>query len=228
MKDGPNIAGVAALLGDPARANMLTALMGGQALTAGELAREAGVMPQTASGHLAQLLDGGLLLVAQQGRHRYFRLAGPEVAEAIEALMEMADGVARRVRPGPRDPAMRTARVCYDHLAGARGVALFRRLCDSGTIALDGTGIAVTERGVAALDRFGIDVAALRRNRRPLCRSCLDWSERTPHLAGALGASLLEKFFEQNWANRVPGSRVVSFTNSGEIALVGFLSQENG
>ena len=220
MKEGPNIAMVAALVGDPARGNMLTALMGGQALTASELAREAGVMPPTASGHLAQLLDGGLLSVERQGRHRYYRLASTEVAEAIEALMEVADSLGRRrVNVGPRDAELRTARVCYDHLAGARGVALFGRLCACRMIALDGSGIAVTPAGDSGFNDFGIDIALLRRARRPICRSCLDWSERTPHLAGALGARLLERFFELGWAQRVGGTRVVRFSRAGEAAF---------
>ncbi|HVC63722.1 MAG TPA: helix-turn-helix domain-containing protein [Acetobacteraceae bacterium] len=211
---------IAALVGDPSRANILTALIGGQALTANELACEAGVTAQTASGHLARLLEGGLLAVERQGRHRYYRLAGPEVAAALESLMSLADLTdARRTRPGPRDPALRRARVCYDHLAGELGVALFARLGDSAVITLSGGHIDVTQYGEARLAEFGVDVVSLRLARRALCRSCLDWSERTPHLAGALGSALLDRLFGVGWALRVPGTRIVRFTLPGEAAF---------
>lgn len=217
MKEGPNIALLGSLIGDPARANILTSLMSGQALTAGELSQEAGVTPQTTNSHLAQLVSGGLLIVEKQGRHRYFRLAGADVATAVEALMDLADQAGRRrVRPGPKDPDMRRARVCYDHLAGERGVELFARLSSQGLIALDGAGVAVTPLGDARLGEFGIDLDALRQAKRPVCRTCLDWSERRSHLAGALGARLLERFFELRWAQRVPNSRIVRFTPFGD------------
>jgi DNA-binding transcriptional ArsR family regulator len=213
----PNIASVGALIGDPARANVLTALMSGQALTASELARVAGVAAATASGHLAQLLQGGLLSVEKQGRHRYFRLAGPDVAIAIEALMDLADQSGqRRTHSKPRDPEMRKARVCYDHLAGERGVELFARLTRLGLVALEDGTIATTDNGDRRLEEFGIDVAALKSGKRPVCRACLDWSERRPHLAGALGARLLDRFFDLSWARRVEGSRIVRFTPQGE------------
>jgi DNA-binding transcriptional ArsR family regulator len=216
MSGGPNIATVAALLGDPGRANIVTALMGGQALTAKELARAAGVTAQTASGHLARLLDGGLLAVARQGRHRYYRLAGPAVANAVEGLMVLAGQPERRiVRVGPRDPALRQARVCYDHLAGEAGVALFQRLCERGMIALAGADIDVTAGGEARLASFGIDVAGLRSLPRPLCRSCLDWSERRPHLAGALGAALLTRFLDLGWLRRAAAGRALVTTQTG-------------
>jgi DNA-binding transcriptional ArsR family regulator len=220
MRHGPDFAVVAALAGDPARANMLTALMGGQALTANELAIEAGVTPPTASGHLARLLDGGLVEVTKQGRHRYYRVASPEVAVALESLMALASQtVGTRVRPGPKDPAMRLARVCYDHLAGEQGTALFARLCDAGSIELSGGEIAVTPRGEAQFSAMGIDMAALKRAQRPICRACLDWSQRTPHLAGSLGAALLQQIFAASWAQRVPGTRVVKFSPRGEQAF---------
>jgi DNA-binding transcriptional ArsR family regulator len=227
MKHGPNIASISALAGDPARANMLTALSGGQALTANELAFEAGVTPSTASGHLARLLDGGLLAVAKQGRHRYYRLEGPEVAAALESLMALASLTdSRRTRPGPRDPALRRARVCYDHLAGELGVGLFVRLCDAGLVALSGGDIQVTCDGEARFAGLGIDLGELRRARRPICRSCLDWSERTPHLAGSLGAALLNRIFDEGWAAREPGTRIVRFTPSGEAAFVAWPARQ--
>ena len=219
MRNGPSIAGAGALMGDPARANMLTSLMGGQALTASELANVAGVAAATASGHLAQMLDGGLLAVEKQGRHRYFRLAGPDVATAIEALMDLAQQSGHRVRPGPRDPEMRKARVCYDHLAGERGVELFATLTRRKLVAFEEGAIAITRRGERRFAEFGIDVVALKSARRPVCRACLDWSERRSHLAGALGARLLERLFELRWASRVEDSRVVRFTPQGETSF---------
>jgi DNA-binding transcriptional ArsR family regulator len=220
MKNGPDIALVGSLIGDPARANILTSLMSGQALTATELAHEAGVTPQTASSHLLQLLDGGLLIVEKQGRHRYYRLAGVDVAAAVEALMDLAEHAGhRRVRPGPKDPEMRRARICYDHLAGERSVELFSRLCSQRLIALDGIGIVVTPLGDVRLSEFGVDVNSLRQVKRPVCRTCLDWSERKSHLAGALGGRLLERIFELGWAHRVPGARIVRFSPSGENAF---------
>jgi DNA-binding transcriptional ArsR family regulator len=219
MKDGPTIAPIAALIGDPARANMLMALMDGRALTASELAQQAGVTLQTASGHLSKLEGAGLLVVEKQGRHRYFRLSGVEVAHAIETL----EGVAAltgavRVRPGPKDPALRKARVCYDHLAGERGVAALVRLRAKGLIAGDPDGMTITPRGRRFFTEFGIELDLLERGRRPLCLACLDWSERRHHLGGALGAALLTRLCALGWAKREPG-RVVAFTPRGEKAF---------
>lgn len=220
MKNGPSIAEVGALIGDPARANMLTSLMSGQALTAGELAKEAGVAAATASGHLTRLLDGELVSVEKQGRHRYYRLSGPDVAVAIEALMDLAERSGpRRVRPGPNDPALRNARVCYDHLAGERGVELFTRLTKLNLIALADGLVTVTAHGERRLAEVGVDFAALVRAKRPLCRTCLDWSERRSHLAGGLGAALLSRFLDLQWVQRVEGTRALKFTSSGELGF---------
>lgn len=217
MKDGPVIAAVAALLGDPARANMLTALMDGRALTVSELAEAAGIALPTASGHLSKLDAAGLLLAERQGRHRYVRLSGPDVAQVLEGLMGLAQRTgAVRVRTGPKDAALRNARVCYDHLAGERGVALMQGLVRQGWIS--GAEPEVTAAGRGRLAALGIDVAALERGRRPVCRSCLDWSERRSHLGGALGAAILERIVGQRWARREEG-RVVAFTASGSRAF---------
>jgi DNA-binding transcriptional ArsR family regulator len=214
MKFGPDIARVAALIGDPARANMLQALMGGQALTAGELAREAGVTAQTASSHLSKLADGGLVTARRQGRHAYFALAGAEVAEALEGLTELADATGcRRVRTGPKDPDMRRARVCYDHLAGDAGVAMLDGLVADGRIADADGSLLLTDAGRAFARDFGVVVPAS--GRRPLCKACLDWSVRRSHLAGTLGAALLTRLYELGWAKRVAGSRTVRFTPTG-------------
>jgi DNA-binding transcriptional ArsR family regulator len=220
MKNGPDIAALAALIGDPARANMLTSLMGGQAWTAGELARVGGIAAPTASGHLAQLLAGGLLAVEKQGRHRYYRLAGAEVATAIEALMDLAQyPQPHRTRPGPKESEMRKARVCYDHLAGERGVELFTRLTARKMIEFQDGAIGMTARGESEIHAFGIDMGALKAARRPLCKTCLDWSERRSHLAGSLGAALLCRFFELHWVRRVESTRAVRFTPCGEAAF---------
>lgn len=214
MNDGPLIASIASLIGDPGRANMLTALMDGRALTASELGGAAGVTLQTASGHLARLVDAGLLDVRRQGRHRYFRLSGPDVAEALEALMGLAQRTgAVRVRTGPRDAALREARICYDHLAGERGVALLESLRARKLVEGD-QDIALTGEGRAFVAALGIDLDRLKKARRPLCRACLDWSERQAHLGGALGAALLDMMAQRQWLRREEG-RVLRFSPAG-------------
>ena len=214
MNDGPLIASIAALIGDPGRANMLTALMDGRALTASELGGAAGVTLQTASGHLSRLVEAGLLAVRKQGRHRYFRLSGPDVAEALEALMGLAQRTgAVRVRTGPRDAALREARICYDHLAGERGVALLDSLRRKKLVEGE-QDMNLTESGRAFFTRLGVDLDRLERARRPICRLCLDWSERRAHLGGALGAALLELMANRSWLRREEG-RVIRFSPDG-------------
>lgn len=214
MKEGPSIAPVAALAGDPARANMLAALLGGKALTASELANEAGIRLPTASAHLSKLEAGGLVAGAKQGRHRYFRLAGSDVAEMLETIMGVAARAGHlRTRPGPSDPALRKARVCYDHLAGEMGVRLFESLVKGGRLALRGGDVRLTREGEKFAADFGI---AFSSSRRPLCRTCLDWSMRRHHLAGIVGAGLLARFHELQWARRARNSRAIIFTPDGE------------
>ncbi len=216
MKDGPNIAAIAALLGDPARANMLTALMHGQALTATELAQEAGIMPSTASGHLGKLQEAGLVDIEKQGRHRYFRLSGVDVAGVLEGLMGVAARTGHlRVRPGPRDPELRRARVCYDHLAGDAAVRMYDRLQGAGMIVGNDGVLRLTEAGERFFSALGIDLDGVAKGRRSLCRACLDWSERRHHLGGALGAALLCHIYDRGFAKRVPNSRIVTFTKAG-------------
>ena len=219
MHDGPSVAGIAALIGEPARGEMLTALMGGQALTATELAAVASVTKQTASTHLAKLVGARLLAVESQGRHRYFRLADRQVAALLESLMGMATSLGARVAPGPREPELRKARVCYDHLAGELGVLCFDSLERRHFLTSSGAELELTESGERFLVDLGIDVPALSRHRRPLCRACLDWSVRRHHLAGAVGAAVLDRCLELRWARRLKGSRVVSFSAVGERAL---------
>jgi DNA-binding transcriptional ArsR family regulator len=220
MKAGPDIAMVASLVGDPARSNMLTALMTGRALTASELAHQAGITPQTASSHLAKLEAGGLIEQEKQGRHRYYRLTDPDVAAVLEGLEGIAARAGHmRVRTGPKDPALRHARICYDHLAGDLGVQMLdsmkkRRLLRQGKQAIE-----ITVEGERFLARsLQISAETLAHPRRPLCKACLDWSERRHHLAGTLGAAMMTRFTELKWAARdaAPGSRVVNFTRNGE------------
>ncbi|MFC5067503.1 ArsR/SmtB family transcription factor [Flaviflagellibacter deserti] len=212
------IAEVASLIGDPARANILSALMGGKALTAGELAWNAGVSAQTTSGHLAKLSEAGLLAVEKQGRHRYYRLASSEIAQVMEALMNVAATGPKRHRPtGPKDEAMRLARTCYDHMAGRLGIAIADALCAHGRLILsDGSG-AVTEEGQKFFCEFGVDLKT--GGKRALCRTCLDWSERRPHLAGRLGAALFTRSLDLGWVARIPDSRSLRITPPGRLGF---------
>ncbi len=211
---------VASLVGDPARSNMLTALMTGRALTASELAHQAGVTPQTASSHLAKLEAGGLIEQEKQGRHRYYRLADPDVAAVLEGLEGLAARAGHlRVRTGPKDPALRRARVCYDHLAGDLGVQMLDSMKRQRLLRQRKQDIELTAEGSRFLaETLQISADDLAHPRRPLCKTCLDWSERRHHLAGTLGAALLNRFTELKWAARdaAPGSRVVNFTRQGE------------
>ena len=220
MKDGPNIVGIAALIGDRARADILTALMAGQALTATELSEVAGVTKQTASSHLSKLLDARLVAMQSQGRHKYFRLADRDVADLIESLMGVAQRAgALRLRAGPREPALRKARVCYDHLAGELGVLALDSFEKRGFVRRVDERLELTKSGRTFCVAMGLAVEVPAGKRRPLCHPCLDWSVRRNHLAGALGAALLERCYALGWAKRVPGTRVVQFSSAGEKAF---------
>lgn len=224
-------AGTAALIGDLARATMLAALMDGRALTAKELADAAGVTAQTASSHLAQLIGAGLLVMERHGRHHYHRLASPAVAQMLESIMSVAAGHAagqgqtRSVRVGPRDAALRRARTCYDHLAGQLAVAMADRMTERGQIELSPDGGIITADGAGFLRGLGLDLdvalvrAARRGGGRIFCRPCLDWSERRPHIAGALGAALCTACFEQDWIRRIDSTRAVVITPTGRMIL---------
>jgi DNA-binding transcriptional ArsR family regulator len=214
------IAEVAALVGDPARANILAALMGGRALTASELAHVAGVSPQTTSGHLGRLNDGRLIACVKQGRHRYYRIATHRVAEMLEGIMAVvADAPPRHRPPSKLDDAMRIARTCYDHFAGKLGVGLTDALCAHGHLALSDDGGEVTESGVAFFEKFGVDLAAARARRRIFCRPCLDWTERRPHLGGSVGAVLAQRCFDLGWLERLRDSRALAVTKAGRRGL---------
>ena len=211
---------VASLVGDPARANMLTALLSGRALTASELAQEAGITPQTASSHLAKLEAGGLIEPEKQGRHRYYRLTDPDVAGVLEGLAGLAARTGHmRVRTGPKDPALRRARICYDHLAGDLGVQMLESMKAQRLVRQKKSDVELTSEGERFLERnLQISPNMLLHPRRPVCKACLDWSERRHHLAGTLGAALMTRFAELKWALRdaTPGSRVVNFSRNGE------------
>jgi len=229
MLSTASMAETAALVGDPARANMLAALMDGRALTATELARVAGVTPQTASGHLTRLTDAGFLVMERQGRHRYHRLASPSIASMLESIMAVAgsDDNPRKKRAvvvGPRDKALRHLRTCYDHLAGQVAVATADRMVELEVINLSADGGAVTEKGAILLRDLGVDLddAATRSSRRRgqvFCRPCMDWSERRPHIAGSVGAAICRACFSQSWIRRSEGTRAVAITPAGYTAL---------
>lgn len=224
MASNATFAQVAAAAGDLARAAMLHALMDGRALTASELAHVAGVAPQTASSHLAHLTSLGLLTVEKQGRHRYHRLNSPAVARMLESIMQVAarlEPANRRLTIGPRNDALRAARTCYDHLAGRLGVEIADVMVGQGYLEMGPDAGLLTNSGMAFLARLGIDISTVaarsgKSSGRALCRPCLDWSERRPHLAGAVGAALCAHCFERGWLRRIKDSRAVAVTPKGQ------------
>lgn len=246
MYGDADIAKIGALVADPARARILLTLGDGRALPASVLSNEAGVAPSTASAHLSKLLDGGLLRVEAHGRHRYYRLAGAEVGELMEALARLAPPApVRSLRQGNKAHAVRYARTCYDHLAGMLGTGLMQAMLDRGLLAGgDGTfdrrtaredrlaapgfdlDYRLTKQGVRELDSFGIDLESLRARRRPLVRYCVDWSEQRHHLAGALGAALAERMLALKWIRRARNSRAVHISDLGYRGLQGTFGLE--
>jgi DNA-binding transcriptional ArsR family regulator len=225
MREGPDISIVAALIGNPASAAMLMALMGGLALTASELAAEAGITLPTASLHLGKLKRHGLVATEHQGRHLYVRLADADVSAAIEALCPLATRAGHlRTRPGPRDPELRLARTCYDHMAGHLAVRVFDHFFDEGLMARDGAELRITDAGRSFFAARGIAVETLEKARRPLCRSCLDWSERRHHLAGQLGAAIFSAVEERGFIRRERGTRILRFGKNGEARIKDWLA----
>jgi DNA-binding transcriptional ArsR family regulator len=234
-----DIAKIGALVADPARARILLALGDGRALPASVLADEAGVAASTASAHLGKLVDGGLLTVESQGRHRYFALADERVGQLIEALARLAPAApVRSLRQGTQAQALRTARTCYDHLAGVLGAGLMTSMLSrdllrggdgsfhragNGHDRLSASGADVdywvTEHGLAELEAFGIDFDGLAARPRPLVRYCVDWSEQRHHLAGSLGAALAQRMFELRWVSRRRGTRALRLTDEGRDGL---------
>lgn len=222
-----DIAAVGSALADDSRAAMLLALLGGEALAAGELARIAGRSPSGASGHLRTLRAAGLVSVERDGRNRLFRLAGPEVADALETLARIAPPKRpRTLRQSEAARALKQARTCYDHLAGELGVALTEALVQRRLLVHEAGSFQVTDEGSCWLRDMGIQLDALEGQRRSLTRACLDWTERRPHLAGALGAALADLFFARDWVRRLPGGRSIRLTASGRDWLARDLSVE--
>jgi DNA-binding transcriptional ArsR family regulator len=239
MLGDADVAAAAAVLAEPGRARILFALADGRALPASVLAREAGVAASTASGHLSRLVDAGMLGVQPSGRHRYYRITRPEVVRALEALAEIAPPAPiRSLREGTRAHMLREARLCYDHVAGRVGVALFGALIDRGALS-GGDGLyhaqtavedrlsapghdvdyRLTDGGTALFADLGIDVARLAAGRRPLVRYCMDWSEQRHHLAGALGAALTRRMLELDWLARARSGRAARVTDTGRAGL---------
>jgi DNA-binding transcriptional ArsR family regulator len=225
MKEGPDISRVAALIGNPACANMLMALMPGPALTVTELAGEAGLGLATVSSRLSRLERAGLVAVERQGRHRHLRLANSDVVTALEGLLPLAARAGHlRTRVGPRDPALKRARSCYDHLAGALAVQIFNSLIERNLLDRQGEAVRMTGHGRRFFAARGIDLDALEGGRRTLCGSCLDWSERRSHLSGALAASMFQHMLVHKWAVRARASRVVKFPGGGEQKIMAWLN----
>jgi DNA-binding transcriptional ArsR family regulator len=228
MTQHHSIASVAALVGEPTRAAMLLALLDGRALPAGELARVAGLSAAAASLHLAKLTQGGLVTVRKEGRHRYYALASADVALALETLGTVATRPSKSRALSPSMEALRGARTCYDHLAGQLAVALALHLERERYLNIESPhSYAVTGSGARWLERtFDLDMAVLESSRRPLARRCLDWTERRPHVAGALGAALLTQLLDKRWVRPVANSRALRLTSRGrvELAKLGFAS----
>jgi DNA-binding transcriptional ArsR family regulator len=219
------MAEVAALVGDPARANMLCALLGGRALTAGELAYAARVTPQTTSGHLGKLSAARIIVPMKQGRHRYYRLAGPHIGHMLESIMNVALVGPPRFQPKSKlDEQMRHARTCYDHIAGVLGVGLAERLIEREFVILGDEAGEVTAEGADFLSKLGVDLTGARAKRRVFCRPCLDWTERRPHIGGAVGAALATRCFELKWIERVRDSRALAVTPAGRRGLTEFFA----
>jgi len=220
MSNPLDVASIAALVGDPARANILCALLDGRALTATELAYAARVSPQTTSGHLGKLTEANLVAALRQGRYRYYRLAHPQVARMLEGIMNVAVMAPPRLRPMSKAvAAMRSARLCYDHCAGLLGVGITDALCHNGHVELNADGGLVTAEGERFLTGFGLDIETMRATRRVFCKPCLDWSERRPHLAGALGAGLARRLFALHCIERKRDTRALVVTPTGERGL---------
>ncbi len=223
MSDGSSMVAAATLIGDYARAKMLTALMGGRALTATELAGAAGITKQTGSTHLRKLLDARFVAMEAHGRHRYFRIADEEVARLLEEFMTFSvRSASSPYATGPKDPALRKARVCYDHLAGELGVLLYSSLLQRHAFDFNGATVALSSAGERLISDFGIDARAICTQKRALCRVCMDWSERRHHLAGAVGAALLARVIDLGWAVRDKSSRAIRFRPNGERAFRGY------
>ncbi len=220
MSSIPDLATLAALIADPSRAAMLSALLGGISLPAGELARQAKISPQTASAHLTKLVEGGLLSVTTTGRHRYFRLRDNQVAQVLESMALIAPSQhVHSLNDSLERKALHRARTCYNHLAGVRGVTVTQALVAKGWVRQHDEAFEVTEFGTGQFTALGIDCSQLLTKRRVLARACLDWSERQPHIGGTLGAAMAQRYLELKWIVHVEGSRAVKVTDLGRYHL---------
>lgn len=220
MGINPNMAEIAALLGETSRATILASMMDGRFHTASELAYMAAIKPQTASFHLAKLVEGKLIKVEKQGRHRYFQLAGEDIAQFLESFLAISPPPeVRSLKQSSQIKLLQDARTCYDHLAGKLGVQLTESMLNAGYLTLEGKQFVLTDEGILFFTTFGIDLTALKRKRRSFSHACLDWSERRYHLAGALGCELLNQFFNLGWLLRVPSIRAIKVTEKGKIGF---------
>ena len=220
MGINPNMAEIAALLGETSRATILASMMDGRFHTASELAYMAAIKPQTASFHLAKLVEGKLIKVEKQGRHRYFQLAGEDIAQFLESFLAISPPPeVRSLKQSSQIKLLQDARTCYDHLAGKLGVQLTESMLKAGYLTLEGKQFVLTDEGILFFTTFGIDLTALKRKRRSFSHACLDWSERRYHLAGALGCELLNQFFNFGWLLRVPSIRAIKVTEKGKIGF---------
>jgi len=216
----PLLAESASLLADPSRAAILTAMLDGRFHTASELAYMAGIKQQTASFHLSKLQNGGLVKVEKHGRHRYYHLAGSEIAEILESLLTISrPPEIRSLRQSSQMKALKFGRTCYDHLAGELGVRITDSMQEAGYLHWEDQEWLVTKKGESFYSELGLDLSRLRKKRRSFSRACLDWSERKHHLAGALGSELTHMWFELGWIERVPSSRAVKLTERGQIGF---------
>lgn len=218
-----NLASVAGLIGEPARIKMLWALMDGKAYTATELALVAGVSPQSASMHLGKMVLADLLKVSNQGRHRYFSYARPEVAYAVEALSNLVPHQKQEIVPVSKDIPFEYCRTCYDHIAGRAGVMINERLFILGYLTEKDQRYEMTAKGEVFFKDFGIDTDSLLKQKRPFARPCLDWSERRPHLAGALAMVILKKMIAEDWMRKIHDSRTLMITSKGQSNLYDLL-----
>jgi DNA-binding transcriptional ArsR family regulator len=218
MIESSQLAQIAAVIGERGRAQILLALLSGRALTATELADSASVTRPTASSHLARLQRARLVSMEKQGRHRYFRIATDEIAHLLESMLGAASN-ASNLEVGPKDPALRKARLCYDHLAGEFGVMVYAGLERRAALHWSQGELALTQEGWLLLDRIGLQPEKFAGSRRPMCRACIDWSERRYHLAGAVGEALMSRILELKWATLLPDSRVLRFSVKGERML---------
>ncbi len=229
MDGDANLSAVASLIGDPHRSDMLLLLLGGEPLSGTALAEAAGISRALASAHLKKLVAGGLVRVEASGRQRMYTIASRQVADALEALVQLsAPAEVRSLRQAARSKNLRWARMCYDHLAGVVGVAVTEALVGRDLIAAREGTFTLTERGPDGFAAFGVDVAGLAARRRPLVRGCMDWTERRHHLAGSLGAALTAELLRRDWMRGREASRIVTVTPAGRAGLRDWLGLDLG